>query len=105
MFGFPKEVNVATYVNENIGECLEVDNTTGAVKIEYWFTMHRLYRLMANNKLVVASYDKKQLFDFARRNRIKGTLIKQYEPAWIIRQIRERDKLLFSNNEQQIDIL
>ncbi len=66
-------------------------------------TMTKTYRLEGDfGRLIVASYDRQLLIDFARKNAIRGTLKKQYEPRHIIKLMRDRNKLLFQNNEQQI---
>ncbi len=57
----------------------------------------RLFRLEYNKKLVAAAYNKSLLFNFARKHWIKGTIVEQYEPEWVIRHIKQRNKLLTGN--------
>ncbi len=65
---------------------------------------YKTYRLEGEKgRLIVASYDKQQLIDFARKHNIRATLKKQYEPTYILKLMRDRNKLLFSNNETQIE--
>jgi predicted metallopeptidase len=66
---------------------------------------YKTYRLEGEGgRLIVASYDKIQLVTFARKFGIRGTLKKQYEPSYILKLMRDRNKLLFSNNEQKIEL-
>ena len=59
---------------------------------------HRTFQLIHNNKLIVCAYDKQKVFDFSRKNKIRGTLIEQYEPMWVLRLIKQRGKLLIDGN-------
>jgi len=65
--------------------------------------MIKTYRLEGDyGKLILASYDKKLLINFARTHGIRGTLKKQYEPPYILKLMRDSGKLLFSNNKNEL---
>lgn len=57
-------------------------------------TFNRMYKLLSHDRLIVAAYEKDRIFRFARKHKIKGTLVEEFVPDWERRILKSRNKIL-----------
>lgn len=54
----------------------------------------RMFKLITHERLIVSAYERDKIFKFARKHKLKGTLVEEFVPDWERRILKARNKIL-----------